>query len=168
MTQSIISTGPVPFYGKPTDDFPAFLSHFEHYSNFCEWDDKKCLRALLLYLHGNASSWYTSIDTKKFETYNNLVEALKGQFSKPASIWLWRQQLSARKQGETEPLTNYSSGIRRLYKHLGLSNTEDMHYFIQGLCTDLKGQVILGQPQTLAEAQHLANLKEAVSTNTPN
>ena len=35
--------------------------------------------------------------------------------------------------------------------------------------TDLKGHVILGQPmQTLVEAEHLANLKEAVSTNTPN
>lgn len=172
MTQNSIQTGPAlhptPFYGKPTDDLPAFLSHFERYSDFCGWDDKKRLRALPLYLHGNASSWYASTDTKKFETYENLVEALRGQFSSPASIWLWRQQLSARKQGETEPLTNYASDIRRLYKRLGLSDTEGMHYFIQGLRADLKGHVILGQPKTLAEAEHLANLKEAVATNTPN
>jgi hypothetical protein len=121
-----------------------------------------------LYLHGNASSWYTSIDTEKFETYNNLIEALKGLFSNPASIWFWRQQLSARKQGKTEPLINFASDIRRLYKRPGLSDTEGMHYFIQGLRTDLKGHVILGQPQILAEADQLANLKEAVSTNTPN
>jgi hypothetical protein len=38
MTQNTIATGPAlhptPFYSKPTDDLPAFLSHFERYSDF--------------------------------------------------------------------------------------------------------------------------------------
>ena len=42
-----------------------------------------------------------------------------------------------------------------------------MHYFIQGLNPDLKGHVILGQPKTLAEAENLAHLKEAISVSTP-
>jgi hypothetical protein len=50
----------------------------------------------------------------------------------------------------------------------GIKTHWSIHYFIQGLHADLKGHVILGQPQTLAETEHLAKLKEAVSTNTPN
>ena len=81
---------PTPFCGKPTDDLAAFLSHFERYSNFCGWDAKQRLRALPLYLQGNASSWYASLNTS-FDEYENLVKALEEQFSNPASIWLLRQ-----------------------------------------------------------------------------
>lgn len=158
---------PTPFYGNPTDDLLAFLNHFERYSDFCGWDKTKRLRALPLYLQGNAGSWYGSIDAKTFKTYEDIVEALKRQFSNPASMWLWRQQLSARKQGEAEPLANYVSDIRRLCKRLGLNDIEAMHQFIQGLRTELRGHVVLGQPKTLAEAETLANLKEAVLINAP-
>ena len=157
---------PAPFFGKPTEDLAAFLSHFERYSNFCGWDSKQCLRALPLYLQGNAGSWYASLNTS-FDSYDDLTKALKEQFSNPASIWLLRQQLSARKQNETKSLANYAAEIRRLCKRLSLSDSECMHYFIQGLHPDLKSHVILGQPKTLAEAENLAQLKEAVSLSTP-
>jgi hypothetical protein len=97
------------------------------------------------------------------------MKALKDQFSNPACIWLWQQQLSARKQAETEPLAaDYASDIRCLCKRLDLSDGEGMQHFIQGLRPNLKSHVILGQPKSLAEAENLANLKEAVSINTPN
>ena len=157
---------PTPFFGKPTDDLTAFLSHFEQYSNFCGWDSKQRLWALPLYLQGNAGSWYASLNTS-FESCDALINALKEQFSNPASLWLLHQQLSSRKQNETESLANYAAEIRRLCKRLGLSDNEGMHYFIQGLHPDLKGHVILGQPKTLAEAENLAHLKEADSVSTP-
>ena len=54
ISQSALQTGPAihptPFYGKPTDDLLSFLSHFERFSNFCNWDDNQRLRALPLYL----------------------------------------------------------------------------------------------------------------------
>ena len=78
-----------------------------------------------------------------------------------------RQQLSSTRQNETKSLANYAAEIRRLCKRLDLSENEGMHYFIQGLHPDLKGHVILGQPKTLAEAENLAHLKEAVSSSTP-
>ena len=68
ISQSALQTGPAihptPFYGKPTDDLLSFISHFERLSNFCNWDDNQRLRALPLYLQGNASSWYASFDPK--------------------------------------------------------------------------------------------------------
>ena len=106
LKQNSLQVGPAlkstPFFGKPTEDLAAFLSHFERYSNFCGWDSKQCLRALPLYLQGNAGSWYASLNTS-FDSYDDLTKALKEQFSNPASIWLLHQQLSARKQNETEP-----------------------------------------------------------------
>ena len=53
-------------------------------------------------------------------------------------------------------------------KHLNLSDTEAMHYFIQSLHPNLKSHVILGEPKSFSEAENLANLKEAVSINTAN
>ena len=158
---------PTPFHGKQTDDLNAFLSHFERYSEFCGWDSKQRLKALPLYLQGNAGSWYTSCPDQ-FSTYESLVDALKNQFSNPASLWLWRQQLCSRTQGETETVANYASDIRRLCKRIGLQDIDRTQYFIQGLRPDLKTHVILGQPKTLAEAENLANLKETVSIATPN
>lgn len=159
---------PTPFQGKPTDDLSAFLNHFERYANFCGWDENQRLRALPLYFQGNASSWYSSIDTNEIKSYQNLIDALKTHFNNPATIWLLRQQMSSRKQGLTEPLTNYAADIRRLYKRLGLNDSDGMHYFIQGLRDDLKAHVILGQPKSLAEAENLAHLREAVAISTPN
>ena len=108
---------PKPFSGRATDDLLSFLSHFERFSTFCGWDDEQRLRAMPLYLQGNASSWYSSLP-EMFKSYQDLVKALKDQFSNPASVWLWRQQLAARKQAETEPLADYASDIRRLCKTL--------------------------------------------------
>jgi hypothetical protein len=110
-----------------------------------------------LYFQGNASSWYSSL-SQMLESYQDPVKTLKDQFSNPESIWLWRQQLSARKQAETEPLADYASNTRRLCKRLDLSDVEGMHHFIQGLHPNLRSHVILGQPKNLAEAENLANL----------
>ena len=60
-------------------------------------------------------------------------------------MWLLRQQLSARKQQETESLANYAADIRRLCKRLGLSDSEGMHYFIQGLPCDIRATKNLGR-----------------------
>ena len=122
ISQSTLQIGPAihptPFYGKPTDDLLSFISHFARFSIFCGWNDDQRLRALPLYLQGNASSWYASFNSETFKSYNDLVAALKAHFTNPASIWLWRQQLSARKQEEHESLSNYSSDIRHLCKRL--------------------------------------------------
>ena len=75
LSQNSLQVGPAlqptPFFGKPTDDLVAFLSHFERYSNFCGSDAKQCLRALPLYLQGNAGSWYASLNTS-FDSYDDL------------------------------------------------------------------------------------------------
>jgi hypothetical protein len=61
-----------------------------------------------------------------------------------------------------------ASDIKRLCKRLDLSDGEGMPHFIQGLHPHLRSHVILGQPKSLAEAKNQANLKNAVSINTPN
>ena len=171
ISQSALQTGPAvhttPFYGRTTEDLLSFLSHFERFSNFCNWDDDQRLRALPLYLQGNTSSWYASFDLQTFKSYNDLLDALKTHFTNPASVWLWRQQLSARKQGEHEPLCSYASDIRHLCKRVGPTELEIMHHFIQGLKPELKSHVILGQLKSLSEDENLANLKEAVLKHTP-
>ena len=75
MSQSALQTGPAvhptPFYGRTTDDLLSFLSDFERFSNFGNWDGNQRLRALPLYLQGNASSWYASFDPQTFKSYND-------------------------------------------------------------------------------------------------
>jgi hypothetical protein len=84
ISQSTLQIGPAihptPFYGKPTDDLLSLISHFERFSNFCGWNNDQHLRALPLYLQGNASSWYASFDSETFKSYNDLVTALKAHF----------------------------------------------------------------------------------------
>ena len=123
------------------------------------WDENQWLRTLPLYFQGNASSWYSSIKENEIKSYQNLIDALIRRIStmNAVAIWLLRQQMSSRKQGLTEPLTNYAADMRRLYKRSGLNDSDGMHYFSQGLRDDLKARVILGQPKSLAEAESLTH-----------
>ena len=57
--------------------------------------------------------------------------------------WRLRQKLSSRKQAENETLDNYVDFISNTCHRLGVSDTDKMHYFVQGLRENVKRDVLM-------------------------
>ena len=87
---------------------------------------------------------------------------MKKRFGTQNTDFILRQELYARKQGVTEPLSVYTEDMIKRCQRLALSEIDLMNIFINGLSTDLKNHVILNQPKTFAEAENLARLRDAV------
>ena len=151
------------FNGLPNEDINEWLSRFETLAKFHNWSQAKRLNALPLSLGGPAKAWYDTMPPETVGDFRTLTQGLKERFGSQSLEFLFRQELFARKQGPSEPLSLYTEDVIRKCQRLGLSDKDLMNAFINGLCEDTKNHVILSQPKSFAEAENLARLREAVS-----
>ena len=153
------------FNGLPNEDINEWLSRFETLAKFHTWSNAKKLSALPLSLGGPAKAWYDNQPEETTGDFKLLTEGLRTRFGSETLEFLFRQELYARKQGPTEPLSMYTEDIIKKSQRLALSDKDLMNVFINGLCFEIKNHVILNQPTSFAEAENLARLREAVSKN---
>ena len=153
------------FNGLPNEDINEWLSRFETLAKFHTWSNAKKLSALPLSLGGPAKAWYDYQPEETTGDFKLLTEGLKTRFGSQTLEFLFRQELYARKQGPTEPLSMYTEDIIKKSQRLALSDKDLMNVFINGLCDEIKNHVILNQPKSFAEAENLARLREAVFKN---
>ncbi len=151
------------FNGLPNEDINEWLSRFEALAKFNNWSNAKRLNAVSLSLGGAAKAWYDAQTAETVNDLTTLINALKNRFGTQTLEFLFRQELFARKQGVNEPLSIYTEDILRKGQRIGLSDKDIMNIFISGLSDEIKNHVILNQPETFAEAENLARLRDAVS-----
>ncbi|XP_032236843.2 uncharacterized protein LOC116601139 [Nematostella vectensis] len=154
---------PPTFSGDGIEDVNDFITRFQRMTEFYRWDDERKLRALPLYLTGNASVWFNSHPRAALNTWDAALAQLKNHFDSGASQWLLRQQLDQRVQGKFEPLAQYTADIRRLCQRLKLPKSEWLHQFVRGLRRPLKEYVVLQSPADFETAETPARLRDAVS-----
>ena len=153
------------FNGLPNEDINEWLSRFEALAKFHSWSNAKKLNALPLSLGGPAKAWFDTQCPETKADFTVLTDGLKTRFGSQSLEFLFRQELYARKQGPTEPLSLYTEDIIKKSQRLALSDKDLLNVFINGLRDDIKTHVILNQPDSFAEAENLARLREAVSKN---
>ena len=156
-----------PFNGFPNEDVNEWLSKFERFAKFYNWSNAKKLGAIALLLEGSALAWYHTLGEETTGNLTNLIDALKDRFGAQNLEFIFRQELYARKQGLTEPLSIYTEDIIKKCQRLSLSDKDMMNIFINGLSEDLKTHVVLNQPKTFAEAENLARLRDSVTKSSP-
>ncbi|EDO29827.1 predicted protein [Nematostella vectensis] len=132
-------------------------------TEFYRWDDERKLRALPLYLTGNASVWFNSHPGAALNTWDAALTQLRNHFDSGARQWLLRQQLDQRVQGKFEPLAQYTADIRRLCQRIKLPKSEWLHQFVRGLRGPLKEYVVLQSPADFETAETQARLRDVVS-----
>ena len=155
--------GPKTFSDLGYDDATDFISKFERYCIFYNWSNAKKLAAISLLFEGPALAWYQTLANETKNNYNNLIDALCGQFASASAQFLQRQELNEQKQGNRENCSSYTKDIIRKCSRLGLTDIDRMNNFISGLNHDLKSHVILNRPQSFKKAESLASLKESVN-----
>ena len=151
------------FNGLPNEDINEWLSRFEALAKFHSWSNAKKLNALPLSLGGPAKAWFDTQCPERKADFTVLTDGLKTRLGSQSLEFLFRQELYARKQGPTEPLSLYTEDIIKKSQRLALSDKDLLNVFINGLRDDIKTHVILNQPDSFAEAENLARLREAVS-----
>ena len=80
--------------------------------------------------------------------------------------FIFRLGVYSRKRRPHEPLSSYiTEDIIKKCQRLDISDSDMMNIYINGLADDIKTHVLLNQPDSLAKAEKLARLREAVMTN---
>ena len=96
---------------------------------------------LSFHLSGAAETWYYSLGPSIRDDFSK-VEAFLERFANSDLEWHLRQKLSSRKQEENENLDSYGF-ISNTCQRLGVSDTDKMHYFVQGLREHIKRDVLM-------------------------
>lgn len=117
---------------------------------------------LASHLTGPAETFYFSLDKETRRDFDALTAALKGRFSSDDVKWRLRQSLSSRRQGPKESLDSYIEFINSTCQKLGVSKTDQLHFFVNGLRDEIKREVLMHKPLDYQQAENLARLKVSV------
>ena len=103
-----------------------------------------------------------SIPETSKDSYKKLREAMNNRFASENNKCRQRQALSSLRQDPAESLEHYIESINFRCHQLDVKGTDKMRYFVQGLRPEIKEEVLMRQPKSFEEAEHLARLKVAV------
>ena len=153
-----------PFSGYENQDVKQWLLKFKNRLalRYKKHDSKAAAADLSFHLSGAAETWYYSLDPSIRDDFNKVEEAFLEHFANSDLEWRLQQKLSSRKQEENENLDSYVDFISNTCQWLGVSDTDKMHFFVQGLREDIKRDMLMQKPKTFHEAESVARLKVSV------
>ncbi|RWS01024.1 hypothetical protein B4U79_16779, partial [Dinothrombium tinctorium] len=151
-----------PFSGAPHKDVIKWLDEFEYYATAVNWtDDVKKLK-LPFFLSDLARDWYTVFVAPNPAltggTWANLKAALKEYFLPSSYDSFLREEIVRRVQDPHEPVANYVLAKKALCFRLNpnMSESDILHYVMQGLKPEIAKTVYASNPKTLDELLSLA------------
>ena len=153
-----------PFSGYENQDVKQWLLKFKNRLalRYKKHDSKAAAADLSFHLSGAVETWYYSLDPSIQDDFSKVEEAFLERFANSDLEWRLRQKLSSRKQEENENLDSYVDFISNTCQRLGVSDTDKMHFFVQGLTEDIKRDVLMQKPKTFHETESVAQLKVSV------
>jgi len=151
-----------PQFRGELDDAVAFLQHFDLYTTFHGYDDKRSLLLFPMLLTDDAFLWFSAIEPEARTTLKDLIKLFEARFLSQTDTFRLRHELSRRQQLPHETVTSYASDIKKRCQRLKLTEQDQLHYFLTGLKPDLQSFVILKEPKTLEEAERYAKLKSSL------
>lgn len=145
------------FTGHIDEDVRDFIVQFEAMCALRKWPAEQRSHIIGFYLAGHAREWYSSLSADARADYGQLIESLKAHFD--GQTYLRRQEMSNRRQRADESVDSYAQDISRRARSLGLSESDKIHKFIQGLLPGLQEHVVMARPSTFKDAVELATIK---------
>ena len=126
-------------------------------------DSRIASATLGFYLAGSAEIWYSTLPEATRQNFSLAKEALIERFASQDLKWRLRQKLISMKQGENESLENYIDTICHTCQRVGgISDKQQMTYFVKGLKYNIKREVLMRVPKTYDEAESIARHVVAV------
>ena len=114
-------------------------------------------------LTGPAETFLFELRTEERNNYERLKSALMKRYATKDRIWVKRQRLISRRQGENEVLSDYINDMHELFSGLQIAEEGKVTYFTEGLLPPLKVKVLERMPGTLLEAEEIARTFDFIS-----
>ena len=155
------------FQGKMhEEDVDLWIENLEYFAEFNNWTSKDIMKAIPLYLDGDARVWYTCLDPSvKKGDWSLLKRKLQDRYRPRGYIEDLESTLENLKQGAMSVM-EYDLRLRRLLSKLPLvPPIKQCEIFLRGLADSIRSYVSNRKPTSLDEAFHLAQEKECELVN---
>lgn len=148
------------FNGEAGENLAAFLNQAETNFRFLHWSDEEKTEYIPLILAGRAGIFYDSLDNSTKSNYSVLITALKDKFGLKNNF-LHQSKLLDQKQGEEETVAAYSREFLCNMQQLEITDEPTiLRHYLRGMRPSIRSTVLLHRPQTMSEAEELAQMVE--------
>lgn len=158
---------PPTFEGKADESFSQFLTEFNQYAQYLQWDTLTKTRILPMLLKGRSKLYFQTLEEKDKIDFKNIVQKLTEKFDNQNNIMLNYTSLD-RKQGPSEPVREYATDILQRIQNANITNESQKCYiFMKGLLPNLACEVYKSQPKDINAAEKAAIIAEEASKLKP-
>ena len=165
---SALESSVTKFRGDGSENPAAWLESFDRYATLKGWPADVTCQMFPLFLADAAYSWYQGLPIDIRGAVSTLRAAFLQQFAlSPAQVFARLDRLNSVRQKPGQSVSDFLLAINRECQLLGRSTQQEMEHVIQGLAPEIKRQVLLQAPSSLAEVKRLAVLVESVHSGLP-
>ena len=153
------------FSGKRSEDFAKLKKSVQRNFEFLDWDGDKRARFLPTLLTGKALRVYDALTPDVTINIDAIWKALGAQFSPKSKGVLHVHALLDRQQLHNESVENYANTMNECFDKYEI--TDDfvrMTYFVKGLKSEIRTQLLKHRPNSLTECEEYAHIID-VNTN---
>ena len=159
-----VATNFLKFSGDSLENGKLFIAQFTNHATFCGWNDDMKLLAFPVSLYGAAAIWYSRLADGNKDTWAHLQLAFEAEYvTKPTRDIM--QQIQYTKMEKGDKVDAYSRVMLELFSRVTRTDSDLVHYYIDGLPSKIKTLVLMQNPLTPQSAVQLAKQAErAVQT----
>ena len=107
-----------PFNALPGESFANWLDNFNLVAEDQQWDPEVKHHKLPLLLRGTAHQIFNEIPADTMNTFDEMVQVLRGKFIRPESTQSSAMALMNRTQGAEESVAVYAAGIKAFHENI--------------------------------------------------
>ena len=155
------------FSGKQSEDFVKFRKAVQRNFEFLEWDADKRARFLPTLLTNKALRVYEALAPNVTTDIDAVWRALDEQFSQKSKGVLHVHALLDRQQLHNESVENYANAMNECFDKYEITDEfVRMTYFVKGLKSEIRTQLLKHRPNSLTECEEYAQIIESADQQT--
>ena len=152
---------PTTFSGKEHESAQDFMAQFESYAKLSDLKGEDQIVVFNLLLKGLAKFWFQGIPACDKTDFAKIKKNFIDTYLSPSKTWLTVQKLEGKKLQPGEKIENYVQEVIQMANNVGLTENEQRAALIRGLTPKLRAQLIIHNPQTLAQTLERIYLSDA-------
>ena len=150
------------FSGRQSEDFVKFRKAVQRNFEFLEWNANKRAKFLPTLLTKKALRIYETLAPNVTTDIDAVWRALEEHFSQKSKGVLHVHALIDRQQLKSESVENYANAMNEYFDRYEITDEfVRMTYFVKGLRSDIKTQLLKHRPNTLNECEEYAQIIES-------
>jgi len=149
------------FTGKVEDDADEWIRHLDRYNAYRANNEEKSLALFKVLMNGPAAVWLESLPNTATDTMEHMKEAFKQRFQSPQVLkFKSAKEIFSRRQGPTESVDEFYTGIRRLARMINAQDDMVIYALLSGFRAPIANFVTQNKPDTVEKVMEFARMAE--------